>query len=160
MAALERQIGQTQTEMLLFLHERLQRKGLTVAQKKSARTIAQTLLETVDQGGDDPHWAALRAAYHCPETQAKNVLSVQEGKQQVIDALEEALGHSFDQEAFDEIDSPQALMEEAMRQLEARMAAEQERFAARKPTARQRKAQEQTQDAKAAMRTIYRQLAS
>ena len=160
MTALDRLMGQTQADMVRFLHDRLQRKGLTAAQKKSAHAIVQTLLEVVNQGEDDPQWAALRAVYHGPETQEKTAQAVREGKQQVIDALEDALGHSFDQEAFDEIDSPHALLEEAMRQLEARVAAEQERRSARKPTAKQRKVREQTQDAKAAMRSIYRQLAS
>ena len=47
-SGLERRITQTQTDMALFLHERLQRKGLTAAQKKSVHSILESLLQVLE----------------------------------------------------------------------------------------------------------------
>lgn len=164
MAALQQQIQKAQADMLLFLHDRLQRKGLSVAQQKSVRAVVQSLLEAVDPGGEDPQWAALHAAYHSPEALARNADARQDGKRQMIDALEDSLGVSLDLDDLDQFESHEQLLGAVMRQLQERAEAEQERKTARKakrpPTARQAKAQAQAQDAKAALRTMYRQLAS
>ena len=160
-SGLERRITQTQTDMALFLHERLQRKGLTAAQKKSVRSILESLLQVLEPEGDDSPLAALRSVYFPPEEQA---LSLQDAKQQMLDAMEATLGHPLDLEGLDEIDSPEELLASLMRKVQDERQAEEDRQAKRQAqrptTAKQRKAQEQAQDAKTALRTIYRQLAS
>lgn len=160
-SGLERRITQTQTDMALFLHERLQRKGLTAAQKKSVRSILESLLQVLEPEDEDSPLAALRSVYFPPEEQA---LSLQDAKRQVLDAMEATLGRPLDLEGLDDIDSPEELLASVMRKVQDERQAEEDRQAKRQAqrptTAKQRKAQEQAQDAKTALRTIYRQLAS
>lgn len=165
MAELERAMAQGRWQMVLFLHERLQRKGLTAAQQKIARAMVQTLLPardgTDEAAADAPMLAQLRATY-APET----AQSVQDSElcAQMMDMAESAMGRPLDRQALQAMDSPQQMMEALLQQVRAHEEAKHERLAARRaqrpPTARQRKAQEQELDAKAALRTIYRQLAS
>lgn len=156
-SGLERRITQTQTDMALFLHERLQRKGLTAAQKKSVHSILESLLQVLEPEGDDSPLAALRSVYFPNEEQAR---SLQDAKRQVLDAMEATLGHPLDLEGLDDIDSPEELLASVIRKVQDERQAEEDRQAQRPTTAKQRKAQEQAQDAKTALRTIYRQLAS
>lgn len=160
MSEIERSIAQKQVDMLLFLHERLQRKGLSAAQQKSVRGVVQGLLLAAQGAMDGPQWTALHAEYFPPAAQAQHAQELQDAKRQVLDAVEDLLGRPLDLEGLDQVDSPQELMEAVMRQVQADRDAEQERKARRPPTARQRKADQHAQDAKAAMRAIYRQLAS
>ena len=165
MAELERAMAEGRWQMVLFLHERLQRKGLTAAQQKIARAMVQTLLPphdgTDEAAADAPMLAQLRATY-APET----AQSVQDSElcAQMMDMAESAMGRPLDREALQAMDSPQQMMEALLQQVRAHEEAKHERLAARRaqrpPTARQRKAKEQELDAKAALRTIYRQLAS
>lgn len=158
-------MAQGRWQMVLFLHERLQRKGLTAAQQKIARAMVQTLLPAQDgtdeAAADAPMLAQLRATY-APET----AQSVQDSElcAQMMDMAESAMGRPLDRQALQAMDSPQQMMEALLQQVRAHEEAKHERLAARRaqrpPTARQRKAQEQELDAKAALRTIYRQLAS
>ena len=163
MAELEREMADGQRQMLLFLHERLQHKGLTVAQQKIAREMVQSLLPPPNHTGeaDADVFAQLRAMY-APE--AMQPVQESELRAQMMDLAESALGRSLDRDALQGMDSPQEMMEALMQQVRAHEEAEQERLAARRakrpPTQHQRKAQEQEQDAKAALRAIYRQLAS
>ncbi len=160
MSEIERNTAQAQVAMLLFLHERLQRKGLSAAQQKSVRGVVQGLLLAVEREMDGPQWTALHSEYFPPEVQAQHAQELQDAKRQVLNAVEELLGRPLDQESLDHVDSPQELLEAVMRQVQADRDAEQARKAQRPPTARQRKANQHAQDAKAAMRAIYRQLAS
>jgi len=154
---LEHGMALTQSAMLLFLHERLQRKGLTVPQQKSARAIVQSLLPQVRGEMDAGQWDTLFAEYFPPEMQAQQAQQLQEARDDVLDAVEDFLGRPLDRETFDHADSPQELLEAVMR----RMQSEQEPPRPRPgQQARQRKVDQQMQDAKAAMRSIYRQLAS
>ena len=159
-AELDRQAVDAQRQMLFFLHERLQRKGLTPTQQKTVCEILQSLLHPraeIDGEGVD----ALRAIYAPAEDPQAQERSLRE---EVLDMAEEALGGALDREALQDLDSPEALMAALLQQVRAHEDAEQERLAARRakrpPTAGQRKAQEQALDAKAALRSIYRQLAS
>ena len=156
MSKLERGLAQTQSAMLLFLHERLQRKGLTVPQQKSARAIVQSLLPQVREELEAEQWGALFAEYFPPEMQAHNAQQLLEAKDGVLDAVEDFLGRPLDREIFDQADSPEELLEAVMRQMDAEQAPRSRRSQAAKP----RKADQQMQDAKAVMRGIYRQLAS
>lgn len=164
LSELERNIAQTQAQMVLFLHERLQRKGLSAAQQKSLRSLVQSLLMVVEQAMDEAQWAQLHAQYFPPEVQAQQAQARQDAKQQVLDAMEGFLGRPLDLDSVDQMDSPQDLLEAVMRQVQADREADQlrqsERKAGRPPTAKQRKAEQHALDAKAALRAIYRQLAS
>ncbi|MBP3979737.1 MULTISPECIES: hypothetical protein [unclassified Acidovorax] len=164
LSELERRIAQTQAQMLLYLHERLQRKGLSAAQQKSVRGLVQSLLLVVQQEMDEAQWTALHAQYFPPEAQAQQAQELQDAKQQVLNAMEQFLGRPLDLDGVDDLDSPQDLLEAVMRQVQADREAEQARQAERKakrpPTEKQRKAEQHALDAKAAMRAIYRQLAS
>lgn len=163
-SAFERAIAQAQAQMLLFLHERLQRKGLSAAQQKSVRGLVQSLLLAAQPEMDEAQWTALHAQYFPPEVQEQQAQERQEAKQQVLDAVAEFLGRPLDLDGIDNVDSPHELLEAVMRQVQADQEAEQERQAARRagqpPKARQRKAEQHALDAKAALRAIYRQLAS
>lgn len=163
-SAYERAIAQTQAQMLLFLHERLQRKGLSAAQQKSVCALVQSLLQVARPEMDEAQWTALHAQYFPPEVQKQQAQERQEAKQQVLDAVADFLGRPLDLDGIDGMDSPHELFEAVMRQVQADRDTAQERQAARKagrpPTAKQRKAEQNALDAKAALRAIYRQLAS
>jgi hypothetical protein len=163
-SAFERAIAQTQAQMLLFLHERLQRKGLSAAQQKSVCALVQSLLQVARPEMDEAQWTALHAQYFPPEVQKQQAQERQEAKQQVLDAVADFLGRPLDLDGIDGMDSPHELLEAVMRQVQADRDTAQERQAARKagrpPTAKQRKAEQNALDAKAALRAIYRQLAS
>ena len=89
LSELERRIAQTQAQMLLYLHERLQRKGLSAAQQKSVRGLVQSLLLVVQQEMDEAQWTALHAQYFPPEAQAQQAQELQDAKQQVLNAMEQ-----------------------------------------------------------------------
>lgn len=172
-SSLERRITQTQTEMAVFLHERLQRKGLTAAQQKSVRRIVMLLLEMLEPESDDSPLVALHSVYFSAQDQTQ---ALQDAKRQVVEAVEAVLGRPIDLEGLDDMASPEELLAAVMRkvhgeqqaQAQAQEQAQEQAQAQRHPaskakrptTARQRKAEEEAQDAKSAMRTIYRQLAS
>lgn len=166
MAELERLMDAGRLQMLKFLHQRLQRKGLTPAQQKIARGMVQTLLppQVAGPADEDPEWAELRAIYAPPPGPGEGVDLPDVVREQMLDMAQDVLGDALDRASFAGIESPQELMEALMQQVRAHAEAEDERQAARRPqrapTARQRKADEQAQDAKAALRSIYRQLAS
>ena len=168
-SSLERRITQTQTEMAVFLHERLQRKGLTAAQQKSVRRIVMLLLEMLEPESDDSPLVALHSVYFSAQDQTQ---ALQDAKRQVVEAVEAVLGRPIDLEGLDDMASPEELLAAVMRKVhgeqQAQAQAQAQEQAQRHPaskakrptTARQRKAEEEAQDAKSAMRTIYRQLAS
>lgn len=114
--------------------------------------------------GDDAELEQLRAIYAPPSSKDDPADQTDMLREQMLDMAQDVLGDALDRDALADIESPQALMEALMQQARAHQEAEDERQAARRsrrpPTARQRKAQEQVQDAKAALRSIYRQLAS
>ena len=163
---LEGQVRQVQTAMVLFLHERLQRKGLTSTQQKSARAVLMPLLRSLlEQGDDNPQLQPLQAEYLGSETpQPSDAQALRQDALETIAELEAALGISLEIGDPEQYDSPEQLMALAMKRLQEHAHAEKAQAAARqaqrKPTAKQKKAQEEAQDAKSAMRTIYRQLAS
>ncbi len=168
---LEREVSDAQCQVLLFLHERLQRKGLTPAQQKTARVIVQRLLPPPGSPDDDDAMAELREQYLPADVATPGSDAAQNDddiREQMLDRAEEFLGRALDRDALKGITSHQELMEALMQLVHAHQEAEQEREqeldaarrAKRPPTERQRKAQEQVQDAKTALRAIYRQLAS
>lgn len=163
MAELARQMDAGRRAMLVFLHQRLQRKGLTAPQRQTALEILQSLLPPPDHE-TDAELAELQAIYAPPPDERGDGDAMDVVREQMLDMVQGVLGEQLDREALESIDSPQELMEALLQQVHAHQEAEEERLAARRakrpPTDRQRKAQEQAEDAKAALRSIYRQLAS
>ena len=162
MATLHQQADQTQSEMLFFLHERLQHKGLTATQQATAREIVRSLVEILDEGSEDPQWEQLRAQYlsESPE----DAESLDDIKRAMLKDLEDTLGTKLDVGDAAQFETPEQMLAAAMRHMQELQQAEQAEKAARKAkqpqSDKQRKAQAQEQDAKTALRTIYRQLAS
>lgn len=162
MAALQQQAEQAQSEMLFFLHERLQHKGLTATQQATAREMVRSLVENLDEGSDDPQWVQLRAQYlsESPE----DAESLNDLKRAMLKELEDALGTKLDVGDAAQFETPEELLAAAMHQAKEHRQAQQAQRAeqeAQQPASdKQRKAQAQEQDAKTALRTIYRQLAS
>lgn len=160
-ATLEQQTTGVQTDMLLFLHERLQRKGLTAPQQKSVRTIVKSLLQVLEPQGD-PQVVALFDLYHSDEDKAEQAEDEAQSKQELKAMLEEMTGRSLHDLDMDQ--SPEDMLKAAMQGVHAAQSAEQAKREARRakraPTARERAAEQQQLDAKASLRTIFRQLAS
>lgn len=165
-AEVERQTVAGQRQMVLFLHERLQRKGLTAAQQKTALAILKSLLHQhrrmdMDADIDDPAMMELRAFYKLEEEADLQHKALCD---EALDMAQDVLGDALDREALKGFETTDEVLEALLEQVRAHEETEQERQAARRakrpPTERQRQTQAQEQDAKAALRSIYRQLAS
>jgi hypothetical protein len=147
-------------QMVLLLAGRLERKGLTRAQKQAATDIACGLSETLALQGDT-EMQVLHDALSPQTLDEKD----REAADDMRAMLENILGvplHEGDEAGA--MDHPDAVLQAAMRRMGARAEAEKaERHAqraAKAGTARQRKAEQETLDAQTALRTVYRQLAS
>jgi hypothetical protein len=147
--------------MALWLDERLQGKDLRPAQKRTAIEILCGLCAVLVASGDE----SMRALH---DKRSRRSL---EEKDQAAAAdmramMEGVLGKPLDlDESLDESpDSVDAVMRAAMAHLqEAAQAEQQHQHAARarkKPTAAQRKAAQQQEDADTVLRKVFRQLAS
>ena len=159
-------LRQAQTAMVrrmaLLLDERLQRKGLTPAQKRNGLEILCSLCEMLAMKGD-----AEMAALH--DQRSPHTLRQKEEEQAagLRAMMEDALGQSLDVDGQDESLNPmEALFRASQEGLNAAMQAEEEREAAaqarkkKKPTVAQSKAAQEQEDADSVLRQVYRQLAS
>ena len=159
-------LRQAQTAMVrrmaLLLDERLQRKGLTPAQKRNGLEILCSLCEMLAMKGD-----AEMAALH--DQRSLHTLRQKEEEQAagLRAMMEDALGQSLDVDGQDESLNPmEALFRASQEGLNAAMQAEEEREAAaqarkkKKPTVAQHKAAQEQEDADSVLRQVYRQLAS
>lgn len=146
--------------MALQLDERLGRKGLTAAQKRSATEILCEMCEALAVFGDE----AMTALHD--KHSAYSLREMAEEKASAMRAMMEGiLGRSLDvqeQEEGDEsLDPIDAVMRAGQEQLRQAAQAEHEAAQARrKPTTAQRKAGQQQQDAETILRQVFRQLAS
>lgn len=150
-------------QMALLLDERLERKGLTAAQKNTLTDILCGICAELAAAGD----AAMAALHdkHSPQ-------SLQEKAQEEAAAMnammKSVLGDRLDADLEDESLDPMVRMEAMLRAAQERAAHEEEEAhrhhdaTARKkpPSAAQRKAVQQQADAKTVLRQVYRQLAS
>lgn len=161
MEAVERRLDQCRRDILLFLHERRQGKGLTASEKKFSFELIKGLLEDLDVAGD----AELQAVfdlYHPPEEQAQQAEAEALAQEALRQMMQELAGQPVP--GLDSATSP----EEMMAAVRAHMASEDEKLDAQReakrarkaPTARQKQAQQTQQDADSAIRAIFRQLAS
>lgn len=149
--------------MVLALDERLARKGLTPAQKRSAIDILCGLCETLAAHGDEA-----MAALHDKHSPRSLRQKEQDHAAEVRALMEDVLGKSLDMDPQDEsLDPLDAVMRAGHEHLQQAAQAEQderEATQARKkkkpPTAAQRKAGQQQEDAETVLRQVFRQLAS
>ena len=148
--------------MALCLDERLQRKGLSPAQKRDGAEILCSLCEMLAAFGDEA-MAALHDQYS-----ARTLRQKEEDQAALMRSMmENALGQPLDMDAQDDsLDPLEAVMRASHERLhEARQAEEAQREAAqarkkKNPTPAQRKAGQQQEEAETVLRQVYRQLAS
>jgi hypothetical protein len=161
MEAIEQRLNQCRREILLFLHQRRQGKGLTASEKKFSFELIKGLLEDLDVAGDAELQAVLDL-YHPPEEQAQQAEAEALAQEALRQMMQELAGQPVP--GLDSATSP----EEMMAAVRAHMASEDEKLEAQReakrakkaPTARQKQAQQTQQDADSTIRSIFRQLAS
>ena len=161
MDAIEQRISQCRREILLFLHERRQAKGLTASEKKFSFKLIKGLLEDMNVPGD-AELEAVFELYHPPEEQAQQAEADALADESFRQLLQELAGQPVP--GLDSATSP----EEMMAVLGAHMASKNEKLEAQReakrakkpPTPRQIKAQQTQQDADSVIRSMFRQLAS
>ena len=159
--------------LLLFLHERLQTADLTVQQQRMARGKLRSLIGQLAATAD-PQVQALADLYVSEQDVQDAAEEQAEAAQRLRERIEEALGQPLEKPS--QYQTPEDMMQAGMRQWQRQQQADDERKAAKRAA---RKAQKQAQknsaatkrgevppamgreaDAKSAIRTIYRQLAS
>ena len=149
--------------LALALDERLQRQGVTPAQKRNGLAILCDLCEALAASGDES-----MAALH-DQRSARTLRQKEEDKAaQLRSMMEQALGEPLDVQGQDVgLDPLEAVMragherlQEAMRADAAEREAAQARRKKKKPTPAQFKAGQQQEEVKTVLRQIYRQLAS
>jgi len=163
LAPLREQQTDMMRRMALSLDERLQRKGLTPAQKRDTLEILCNLCEELAALGD-----AAMAALHDRHSPASLREKAQDHAAHLRAMVEDALGKPIDMDGQDEsLDPLEAMMRAAREQLhqaaqeddEAQQAATQARKK-KNPSPTQRKAEQAQEDADTVLRQVYRQLAS
>jgi hypothetical protein len=159
--------------LLLFVHERLQTADLTDRQQRMARGLVRGLIDHLAPSAD-PQVQALADVYVSEEDAQEAAQEQAEAAQRLRERIEEALGQPI--EKPDQYQTPEDMMQAGMRQWQRQQEADEQRKAAKRAA---RKAQKQAQkkdaaaekgqvpaaqlrelDAKSAIRTVFRQLAS
>lgn len=150
--------------LLLFVHERLQSDDLTAQHQRMARSKVRSLIASLPNQVD-PQVQAVADLYALDEDQEEAALAQAEAAQQMREKIEAAWGQPIHNPSL--YDTPEAVMLAAMQQWhrqqeadEARKAAKRAARKAQKKPARQQQAEVQQTDARMALRTIFRQLAS
>ncbi len=163
--------------LLLFLHERLQTADLTVQQQRMARGKLRILIGELSATAD-PQVQALVDVYVSEEDAQEAAEEQAEAAQRLRERIEEALGQPLEKPS--QYQTPEEMMAAGMRQWQRQQQADEERKAAKRAARKAEKlAQKQAQkksaaaekgdvpvalmrevDAKSAIRTIFRQLAS
>ena len=168
------QLAQTHRKsLLLFVHERLQTADLTDRQQRMGRGMVRGLIDHLAATAD-PQVLALADMYVSEEDTQEAAEEQAEAAQRLRERIEEALGQPI--EKPDQYQTPEEMMQAGMRQWQRQQEADEQRKAAKRAA---RKAQKQAQkksaaaekgevpaalmreaDAKSAIRTVFRQLAS
>ena len=168
------QLAQTHRKsLLLFVHERLQTADLTDRQQRMARGMVLGLIDHLASLAD-PQVQALADVYVSDEDTQEAAEEQAEAAQRLRERIEQALGQPI--EKPDQYQTPEEMMQAGMRQWQRQQEADEQRKAAKRAA---RKAQKQAQkkssaaekgeltpamlreaDAKSAIRTVFRQLAS
>ncbi|WP_416548340.1 hypothetical protein ACHEXK_05410 [Limnohabitans sp. DCL3] len=174
--ALRESVQQAQVHrksLLLFVHERLQTADFTERQKRMARGLVRGLIDQLSATAD-PQVQALADLYVSEEDTQEAAEEQAEAAQLLRERIEEALGQPLNKPS--QYQTPEEMMQAGMRQWQQQQAANEARKAAKRAA---RKAQKDAQkknaasekgevpaallrelDAKSAIRTIFRQLAS
>ena len=154
-------------DLLLFLHAQVQGDALTAQQQRMARTRLRALMAQLEPITDPQ--VQVVAALYCSDEDAQEMAQEQaELAQRLRQQIEAALGQPIHHAS--QYQTPEAMMAAGMRQWQqqqradevrksAKRAARKERKALQNPAAHQQAQNLQT-DARSAIRTIYRQLAS
>jgi hypothetical protein len=159
--------------LLLFVHERLQSSDFTDRQQRMARGLVLGLMAHL-AATHDPEVQALVEIYVSEEDEQEAADDQAEAAQRLRERIEEALGQPLEKPS--QYQTPEEMMAAGMRQWQRQQQADDDRKAAKRAA---RKAQKQAQkksaaaekgevpaalmrelDAKSAIRTIFRQLAS
>jgi len=159
--------------LLLFVHERLQTADFTDRQQRMARGLVRGLMAHLATT-NDPQVQALVDLYVSEEDEQEAADEQAEAAQHLRERIEEALGQPLEKPS--QYQTPEEMMAAGMRQWQRQQQADEDRKTAKRAA---RKAQKQAQkksaaadkgevpaalmrelDAKSAIRTIFRQLAS
>jgi hypothetical protein len=159
--------------LLLFVHERLQTTDFTDRQQRMARGLVRGLIEQLSASAD-PQVHALVDQYVSEEDTQEAAEEQAEAAQRLRERIEEALGQPLNKPS--QYQTPEEMMQAGMRQWQQQQEANETKKNAKRTA---RKAQKQAQkknavaekgelpaglmrelDAKSAIRTIFRQLAS
>ena len=159
--------------LLLFVHERLQNADFTDRQQRMARGLVRGLIAHL-AATNDPQVQALATWYLSEADEQEAAEEQAEAAHRLRERIEEALGQPLEKPS--QYQTPEEMMQAGMRQWQRQQEADEARKAAKRAA---RKAQKQAQkkspaaekgevpatptralDAKSAIRTIFRQLAS
>ena len=159
--------------LLLFVHERLQTADFTDKQQRMARGLVRGLIDHLAVSAD-PQVQALADLCVSDEDTQEAAQQQAEAAQRLRERIEEALGQPI--EKAGQYQTPEEMMQAGMRQWQRQQEADEQRKAAKRAA---KKAHKQAQkksaaaekgevppavlreaDAKSAIRTVFRQLAS
>ena len=159
--------------LLLFVHERLQAADFTERQQRMARGLVRGLIDQLAASAD-PQVQALADLYVSDEDTQEAAQEQAEAAQRLRERIEEALGQPIENPS--QYQTPEEMMQAGMRQWQRQQEADEQRKAAKRAA---KKAHKQAQkksaaaekgeappavlreaDAKSAIRTVFRQLAS
>ena len=160
---LREQQASSMRRMALWLDERLARKGLTAAQKRSVIEILCALCETLAAGGDEA-MAALHDKHSPRSLRQKEEDEAAEMRAMMKGVLGDRLDVDLEDESLDPMERMEALMrasrEHHDEEVKARPEQREAARARKKPSAAQLKAEHQQHNAEIVLRQVYRQLAS
>ena len=148
--------------LLIYLHDQLQTDVLTAQQQRMARTQVRLFLDQL-MPSVDPQVQALAELYQLDDEELAEERAQE--AQRLREQIEAALGQPI--ESPDQYQTPEEMMAAGMRQWQRQQQADEARKAAKraarkalkKPAAHQQ-AEVQQADARSALRTVFRQLAS
>jgi hypothetical protein len=159
--------------LLLFVHERLQTADFTERQQRMARGLVRGLMAHL-AATSDPQVQALVDLYVSEEDEQEAAEDQAEAAQRLRERIEEALGQPLEKPS--QYQTPEEMMAAGMRQWQRQQQADEDRKTAKRAARKaQKKAQKKSAaaekgdvpaalmrelDAKSAIRTIFRQLAS
>lgn len=159
--------------LLLFVHERLQTADFTDKQQRMARGLVRGLIDQLAVSAD-PQVQALADLYVSEEDTLEAAQEQAEAAQRLRERIEEALGQPI--EKAGQYQTPEEMMQAGMRQWQRQQEADEQRKAAKRAAKKAHKrAQKKSAaaekgevppavlreaDAKSAIRTVFRQLAS
>lgn len=143
--------------MALGLDERLKRKGLSQAQKRTATEILCSLCEAMAAAGDT-EMHALHDKHSTTSLHEKQQAAAADVRAMMEGVLGQPLAEDQHLGSVDEV--LHAGMEQLNKAIRTEQARRDSAKARRKPTAAQRKAEQQQHNAEATLRKVYRQLAS